>query len=290
VPDQYAEGTARFQNLTMAVVGIPAGTVIQSLDNPPVRFGTLEDIVIAGEVGRTVDIPVRAIEPGPSGNLPADSLVVVEGELGPSLSVTNPEPTAGGTEKVTNIASADDRSRLRNALLKELREQAIVQLSASLEPDSMILPGTVVPAAGAMETFSPPIGQEGGTLTLTISGEFDAQYVTGSDLRLLENAILDTSLPPRYDPMPDTLTQSRVGDPITGADGITRWTVNLYRSMYPGMDTDFAAQLIQGRNRAEASDLLMKNFDLRSVPVIKISPSFWPWLPITALRITVVIP
>jgi hypothetical protein len=290
VPDKYAEGAARFQNLTLSVVGIPAGTVIQSLDNPPVRFVTLEDIVIAAEVGRTVDIPVRAIEPGPVGNLPADSLVVVEGELGPSLSVTNPEPTMGGTEKVTNIASADDRSRLHDALLSELRQETVAQLSDKLEPDSLILPRTILPLAGVTETFSPASGQEGGTLTLTISGEFEAQYVTGSDQRLLENAILDASLPAGYESLPDTLIQSRVGEPITGADGFTRWTVNLYRSMHLHINADIAAQMIQGRKRADAANILLKNFELKSAPAIKITPSFWPWLPVTELRISVVVP
>jgi hypothetical protein len=290
VPDQYAEGTAQFQNLTLSVVGIPAGTVIQSLDNPPVRFVTLEDRVIAGEVGRTMDIPVRAVEPGLAGNLTTGSLVVVEGVLGPSLSVTNPEPTAGGTEKVTNIALAEDRSRLHDALLTELRQQAIDELSAALEPGSMILPGTILPSAGVTETFSPAPGETGATLTLTISGEFAAQYVTGSDLRLLENAILDTSLPAGYESLPDTLTQSRVGEPITGADGVTRWTVNLYRSMHPRLDTELAAQMIQGRARADAINILKNNFGLRSEPVIEIAPPFWPWLPVTALRISVVLP
>lgn len=290
VPDQYAEGVARFQNLTQAVVGIPAGMVIQSLDNPPVRFVTLEDRVIAGEVGRMMDIPVRAIEPGPVGNLPAGSLVVVEGALGPSLSVTNPEPTAGGTEKFTTIASADDRSRLRESLLAELREQVIAKLSTSLEPGSLVLPGTILPAAGVTETFSPAPGEAGNRLTLTISGEFTAQYVTGVDLRLLENAILDTSLPTGYESVPAALTETRVGEPITGADGVTRWTVNLSRPMYPHLDTALAAQMIQGRARIDASSLLAKKFDLRSAPGIKVAPSFWPWLPVTALRIKIVIP
>ncbi|KAF0107421.1 MAG: hypothetical protein FD146_1899 [Anaerolineaceae bacterium] len=289
VPDQPAEGVVRFTNLTMAVVGIPAGTVVRTQADPPVRFATLTDGVLAATAGKMLDIPVRALDPGTAGNLPAGALVVIEGGLGASLSASNPDPTAGGTDKTSAVPSADDRARLRAALIADLRRQAIASLADTLEPGSIIFPDTVLPAAGLTETYDPAPGQPGSQLTLTISGTFAAEYAAGSDLRALAAAVLDAHLPAGYESLPDTLTVSEVGQPVTGADGVTRWTVTLTRSMRPRLDPVAAAQLVQGKSPKAAARLLEGQYRLSAAPEFGISPSFWPWLPMTTLRIAITI-
>jgi hypothetical protein len=289
IPDQPAEGLVRFTNLTMTVLGIPAGTVVRTLADTPMRFATLQDGVLAATPGKTLDIPIRAIDPGTTGNLPANALVVVEGGLGANLSATNPDPTTGGTDTTTTVPSADDRARLRSALIADLRGQTIEKLTETLEPGSTIFPDTILPVADLTETYSPEPGRPGGKLTLTISGEFRAEYASGSDLRSLETTVLDAGLPIGYEPMPETLTATRVGQPVTGADGVTRWTIILKRSMRLRLDTLLAAQLVDGRKPEAAARLLSERYRLGVTPEIKITPSFWPWLPMTTLRITMII-
>jgi hypothetical protein len=262
VPDQPAEGVVRFTNLTMAVVGIPAGTVIRTQSDPPVRFATLTDGVLAATAGKTLDIPVRALAPGTAGNLPSGALVVIEGGLGASLSASNPDPTAGGTDISAPVPSADDRARLRAALIADLHRQTITSLADTLEPGSAIFPDTVLPAAGLTETYDPAPGQPGSQLTLTISGEFAAEYAAGSDLHALASAVLDAHLSAGYESLPDTLTFAGAGQPVTGADGVTRWTVALTRSMRPRLDPVAAAQLVQGKSPKAAALILSGQYRL----------------------------
>jgi hypothetical protein len=47
IPAERANGTVVFRNLTDALVGIPAGTVVSSAATPAVRFATTSDVVIA---------------------------------------------------------------------------------------------------------------------------------------------------------------------------------------------------------------------------------------------------
>ena len=98
IPNTPAAGMARFRNLSIGKVDIPSGTVIRTTGSPPVRFATTTDAVMPAGVAKTVDVPVQAVEAGTSGNLPADTLVAIEGDLGTSLAVTNPSPTTGGSD------------------------------------------------------------------------------------------------------------------------------------------------------------------------------------------------
>ena len=97
-PNTPAAGMARFRNLGIGKVDIPSGTVIRTTGSSPVRFATTAEAVMPAGVGKTLDVPVQAIEPGTTGNLPADSLIALEGDLGTSLAVTNPSPTTGGSD------------------------------------------------------------------------------------------------------------------------------------------------------------------------------------------------
>ncbi len=98
VPDLIAAGKVRFRNLTSGKVGIPVGTIVRTTGNPPVQFATTQEASLPATAGKTVDVPIKAVVGGSTGNLPVDALVLIEGDLGASLAVTNPAPTTGGTD------------------------------------------------------------------------------------------------------------------------------------------------------------------------------------------------
>lgn len=287
VPDEPAVGLVRFRNLTAGVIGIPAGTIVRTLTSPPVRFATTDDAVVDGGPGRTVDVPAEALQAGSSGNLPAEALLAVEGDLGASLAVTNPGPTGGGSDRAEPIQTAEDRARLRAGLLAGLLGQCQEALRQSLADGDLLFPGTASLSQVLSETYFPAEGQAGGTLSLTMSLQCQAQYASAEDLRGLAAMVLDASLPAAFAPLPGDLAVESITTPQTDADGVTRWEVSAQRSLRARPDPLAVVQLALGRAPGEASRRLTDSLPLAAAPEIRLSPSWWPWMPLVPFRISV---
>jgi len=287
VPDKPAQGVAHFRNLTTSVVGVPAGTVICTTTEPVVKFLTMQDGVLEAGVDKTLDIPIRAVEPGPGGNLTAATLIAIEGSLGTELAVTNPEPTSGGTERTVAVPTADDRARLNAALLAELRQQALDQLSNQISAGDLLFPDTLVVARILDEIYRPVEGQPGETLTLTMKGKFSIQYAQASDLNALAAAALAAGLTMDKLPVTDTVTVEIVEPPISQAGGATTFSFHASQMLKPNINLSSVARAVQGLSPSEAIQRLGAMFPLVSPPQIELIPSWWPWLPLLQFRITI---
>ncbi|MEW5941752.1 MAG: baseplate J/gp47 family protein, partial [Chloroflexota bacterium] len=167
VPKSEAEGVARFSNLTGAPVPIPAGTVVQTLDAPPVRFVTLQETQVAAGAGKFVEVPIRAVNAGARGNREAGAVTAIEGPLGLSLTVTNPKPTEGGSDKKVPAPSEADRERARREALQSLPALSQSESREGLPAGSIILPDTEE-AETLEETYDPPAGETGATLAVRL--------------------------------------------------------------------------------------------------------------------------
>ena len=202
IPNTPAVGLVRFSNLTTGVVGIPAGRFVRTTGNPPVRFATTMDAVVTAGVGKTMDVPVQAVEAGSSGNLPADSLIAIEGDLGTSLSATNPSPTTGGSDRTAPVQTAGDRTRLHDALVSEILEQCKTSLPKSIGQGDTYFPDTLAVGQVLSETYFPADGQTGETLSLTMNLQCQAQYASSADVnslarwRWMRTSRLDLALSP----------------------------------------------------------------------------------------------
>ncbi len=289
IPDQPAQGSVRFRNLTTSVVGIPSGTVVRTTGSPAVRFVTTSDGVAAAGVGKTVDLPVEAVEAGTTGNMPADALVAIEGNLGTSLAVINPEPTSGGTNRSTSISTAADRARLRESLLDDLREKALLQVPLTLDAGDVAFPDTLAVAQVLTETYIPAEGQPGDLVTLNLRIQFQIQFASATDLQSLAAEVMNASLPAGSELAAGSIKISTSGTPVTDSDGVTRWQATAVRSIRRRIDPLQSAQLISGKKVSEAGRILSENYPLESRPLIRIFPAWWPWLPWLQFRINTVI-
>jgi hypothetical protein len=289
IPDSPAAGIVRFRNLTTGAVGIPAGTVIRTTSDPPVRFATTTDASMAAGVDKTLDVAVRAVKGGTSGNLPADSLVAIEGDLGASfsLAVTNPGPLAGGSDRTAPAQTADDRTRLHDALLSEILEECKTALPKTLVSGDVYFPDTLAVGQLLSETYFPAKGQTGETLSLTMNLQCQAQYASAADINTLAEMALDANLPDEFIPTSGGVTTPVAGVPKTDTDGITRWEMQPQRLLRAHLDPLAVTQLALGRRPVQAARRLSESFPLASVPEIQVKPSWWPWMPIVLLRITI---
>jgi hypothetical protein len=287
IPDTFAVGLISFSNLTTGVVSIPVGSFVRTTGSPSVRFATTMDAVVTAGVGKTIDVPVQAVEAGSSGNLPADALVAIEGDLGTGLSATNPSPTTGGSDRSAPVQTAGDRTRLRAELVSEILGQCKTSLPKSIGQGDTYFPDTLAVGQILSETYFPADGQAGETLSLTMNLQCQAQYATSADVNSLARLMLDANLPAGFGPVTTVLTTINSRTPVTDAGGITRWQVLAQRLLSARLDSLKATQLIQGRSPAKAGKRLSESLRLAGPPVIKMVPDWWPWLPVVPFRIVI---
>ncbi len=289
IPESEAKGVARFRNLTASKIHIPQGTVVQTLGASPIRFKTTQEAGVAAGIGKTVDVPVEGIGAGAAGNLDTGLIQAIEGPLGLSLAVTNPAPTSGGTERRVPAPSAADREIARSLLLEDLRAQAALEMLADLPAGSAIFPDTMVEVIVSNETYDPPAGEAGETLSLAMRVKFKGRYASGEDLSALAELVLNAALDQGFSAAPTAPEIRLVGKPVTDADGKTNFQLQMERQIFRFVDTRRVPFLVQGRRVDSALARLNESFALSSPPMIAIAPRWWPRLPLIPSRIDVVI-
>ena len=191
VPQDKATGVAHFQNLTLAPLVIPAGTVVYGVSLTGVRYATLNETRLEGQPKAFVEVPIQALDGGQAGNVPADTINGIEGSLSLSATVTNPQPVTGGSNRMATVASEADRERLRSQLLGVLNADAQGKLQDSVAQGDLLLQDTLKIGDTPSTTYDPIPGGPGDLLSLTMSVEYAAQYVRAEDLTHLAEASLN---------------------------------------------------------------------------------------------------
>ncbi len=286
VPQAAAEGMGLFTNLTEDPQTLPAGTVLLTRSDPPVAFLTVESAELPAGKGETVEIPIRAAAPGLTGNVPAESITAFEGPLGLLVEVTNPEAMRGGSEASLPAATDADREALRKRLLADLEQQARERLPQLLSPGDVPFPSSLLLVRVIEETFTPPAGQPGAKLTLSLKAEFSLSYATDADLQELAQRVLDASLPAGASSVPGPVKVS-AASPLFGDGEIVRWQVLAERKVRPSVDAGQVISLVMGKTARRAGSLLTQSLGLEQPPQVSIRPAWWPWLPFLPIRITV---
>jgi hypothetical protein len=286
VPRENAKGRLLFTNLTDRTVIVPAGTIVSTPDLL-VRFATgVTDYVPAGP-GQTALISATALTPGSRGNLPADQLRVIEGALGASLTVTNPQPTEGGSDVPVPAPTPLDRTRLSHKLLQSLQQTAVEEIQAQLPAEDSLLTPKPDLVQILEKTFEPADDQPTNELILTLRAEYEAQYVAMDDLRQLANAILDANLPQGYLPLPQTLHIEYLGDLKVGEDGIYRGNMRFSRTIQAEIPRSQVVHWVLGLTPEQAKALLAEQLPLLEPARIVLKPSWLPRLPFLPMRIHV---
>ncbi len=289
VPRENAKGKLLFTNLTDKTVIVPAGTIVSTLDLR-VRFATQVTDYIPARPGQTAIIPATALTPGSRGNLSADRLQVIEGNLGAHLAVTNPQPTVGGSDVPVPAPTPLDRTRLSYKLLEALQRTALQEIHAKLETGDLLLTSKPLLKQTLEKTFQPPDEQPSNELTLTLRAEYEGKYIAIDDLTQLAEAILNANLPHGYVPIPQTLKIEGVRDFEMDESGIYHADMRFSRQIQAHIPKEQAVQWVLGATPAQAETSLMERLPLLERAQISLEPSWWPRLPLLPMRIHVRIP
>jgi hypothetical protein len=287
-PSGLAKGTVVFTNLTGDEITIPAGTGVRpGSDALSTRFQTLESIALEAEEGAQASVEVQAVEPGPSGNLPPGALDAVEGPIGLSISVSNPERTSGGRTGPQAGVSARDTQDLELEIRRMLLSQAEHTLGDELRNDEVLAPASITISQVLDRDFDHKVGEPAESLKLTLRAIVSGLAYSRSDLVELAEESLDTSLPPKMQAVPGSLGYEET--PPTEAVGESPASIRLraWREVCPRLDTALARKLVRGLDQSGAVAVLARQFELGALPRIHLHPTWWPRMPLLEVRIAV---
>lgn len=287
-PDQYASGTAVFTNLTDHQITIPEGTILSTPGDNPVRFLTLRERTLSPGEEHQAEIPIQAAEPGARGNLPAGSVSQITADFGADLTVTNPEPTRGGTDLLVKAPNARDREKLLESLTADLREEARASFDKILEPGDLLLTDLPLVTKIQEEIYQPVEDTPSETLQLSLRIQFSAWVVKREDLRQLgEEIVRASAVEDGYRPLLDTLEIDHQTEPVMITQNTARWRINLRWQEKASFDEPALARRILGHSRNRAVQTIKQDLGLDQSPVIEFRPGWWFRIPLLPFRIQI---
>jgi hypothetical protein len=289
IAEKSATGSAIFINLTNNPIDIPSGTVVLTLAATPIRFVVTESGSVLGGSGQKVELPVRAILPGSSGNIGVDAIKGIEGELGLVLSVTNEKPTTGGTDQNSPSPSASDYDDLHFHLSQTLKQKARDELSSLLSSDDIVMWDTLVVNQIIEKKFDPERIQPSDYLSLSEKVEFQVEYIARKDIEELANMMLDTSISGSHTPVLNSIEIKSSKEPDILSNNVIRLEYQARRKIVTKINTETVISLISGQSSEMAIRQLLERFSFESPPVIKIFPGWLKRLPFLPFRIDVVV-
>ncbi len=139
IPTQFATGTATFRNLTNRRIEIPSGTVVRTIGDDLVRFMTTKTIYLEAGIDTISSVTITAIKAGVEGNVQADQIQAVEGEIGGNVVVHNPNALSGGVDTKVTAPSSLDVKNAKNELLDLLIKEVMDEFLKQSNPDVFFL-------------------------------------------------------------------------------------------------------------------------------------------------------
>ena len=288
VPSQKARGVVLFTNRIPDQVTVPAGTVLRTSAAQPVRFATMADVTLPGQVGETLQVPIEALEAGFVGNVPAGRVNTIEGPLSARLAVANPEPTEGGMADEVRAVSEQDMERARSLLLQQLQQRAYAEMQTGLLEDfEFVPPESLNVVLVHSETFSGYENQPADTLELAMRVTVQGVAVDRRLARQVVYGEMAQKIGPGFRIGPDSLL-FREGE-VTGIDDEGRVTFVMQGAgdVSATVDESAVQRLVRGIPAEEAMRRLESELVLTAPPTVELWPRFWPLMPALPLRISV---
>jgi hypothetical protein len=268
VTQSSAQGAVVFENLDPSDENsVPAGAIVAT--DSDVRFATVAAVTVPASTieGRTVvpgraEVGVRAVSPGPAGNVAANAIRNVPATEDPALlEVRNPAATTGGSRTETRFVRDADYT----AAVAELETQLDAALADALErrdaaPEGMTLfvetgrrgEATPEPTADAI------VGAEAQEFEVTVTAEGTALAVDESTLEPMAADRLTASVPPGWELFDDSVETSHESGQV-GEDGSITFAVRAVAEQWRPLDPQALRAEIRGLPVDEARTRLSEH-------------------------------
>jgi hypothetical protein len=282
VPHTTATGTIQFTNISNAAVEIPAGTTLYAvIDEQQILVETTSAVTLPAEVGSTLTTEIIASNPGQLGNLPANTITNIVGNLSFYVTANNPIAMTGGTDQTTQAPSKDDYTQLRTQLTQTIRQLAQDKFSQNSPEGIQIINLTLT---NTQEQFSPTSAQSAADiLSLEIETDVQIEYLTEQDLINAFTIALDAQLLPGQTPLENSFTYEKLTQ-----EGQTYYQG--HRLTIQEINTQAIIQSLTGKTKTQAINMLTNQLGETASPQILFKPNFLnsiPFyrLPLSELRI-----
>jgi len=296
VPNESATGTVVFTNLVGTAATLPQGTGIRTTGSSAIRFVTTKAIAIEGRIGASVEVPIIASEPGPTGNVGLGQINAIDGPLGLQFAVTNPAPTTGGTLEQSHMVTEADRQRLQDELLAQLTAKAQGQVEAQLQPGEFLVADSITVTQILIETYEQSVGEVADAVNLTLRIAVTGLAVNENDARASAQQTLDDTVASGETLLLGQTQFKRNPETTLDSNGRAHFTVTIGGAAATQVDRTVVRQIVAGRSLAEAQSQLVSRplgVPIAEAPQIVVRPTWYahwlgrlPWLP---FRIEVII-
>jgi hypothetical protein len=288
IPSEYARGVVVFTNLGEGEITIPEGTILSTRGDDPVLFQTLTEVTTPQGSGEQTQVEIEAQKPGERGNVSANQIQLINYQPGAELSVTNPEPTLGGTDLSIPAPTENDREELSGQIDLLLEEKAHQQIQLTLQENDLLLSQDLGQYAILEESYTPNEDAPGDTLWLDRTVQYQAYYASWQDLLALsKELVLAQYLDSSYQAIPESITLTRSTDPVEDRDQHYRWQMEISWQETPVVDPEEIISMILGKTTEQAAAGIQSSFDLESAPAIHTWPDWWHRIPVLPFRITI---
>ena len=294
LPQSLATGTVTFTNRTTSEIFVPAGTILASSDEDPLRFRTTDVSIVPAGFGETTTVAIEALQAsaGKRGNLPAGAIQVVGPPFAESIRVVNTDATIGGRDATYPVVIAADHSELRRQLESEIITGAYEEMSARLNPgQTIILQSLTIPPERQQESwaqYSAAVGDIVDGVQLTLSAEVVAMAYQQADVQQVALAQLAAAREADQIFLPE---RTKVDCCIVTAvheDGSIALEMRATSRYAPVLDLNELRSSLAGRRSADARQWLLVNLSLteEAEPIIELRPFWFGRIPFWAERIT----
>jgi len=287
-PDQSATGTVLLTNLTEQTQIIPVGTVFRAIGEAGQQIESVDAAEIPAGVGQQVEVGVQARIPGIQGNIPSGGIQAIEGLIGLSVMVTNPEPLHGGSERYGRAGSEKDYTVLYEQLLAIMKNQALEELELLAGSDSFLIRDSLSVREVVREERSPAVGIATDLVTMELRVAFSVFTVEWANLKTVGLTALDTNLMEGWVAEPDSYTLEIATEPVIEPGNPVYLEVTASRTIKSRVETGLVTGMVKGLERNQAQQKLQEDLELAAAPRIAISPAWWGRLPFIPFRIAVI--
>ena len=286
VAESAASGEIQFTNLTDQPVEIPIGVIVLTTGSNPVRFAVSRGGKVDPRPGSALSLPAVAMNPGEAGNLPAHSLIALEGLIGAQVSADNLEPTRGGTSRLIPAPTSSDRRALHQRLSEALESSALKELLERLNPEDVVIPTSLERVEELESSFQPREGLPSDDVSLHMRAKYRALVVPGDTLSALVADVFDANVPPGATALPDSQRIEHLNSPVEIPEGF-RWQLHAHRLVVRRVEQREVIQAVLGRSRRLAEQQLVSSIPMDEPPIITVRPGWWPRLPYLPFRVSV---
>ncbi len=285
VPLTAAVGVVTFTSLSQEPIELPAGTTLRTSAEDGVRFRTTRSASLEGEIGADVEVPIEAITLGWRGNVPAQSISLVDGPLGLLVQVSNTNPTSGGQNEIRGMVLQEDMDQVEKELIDELMQTAERTWYDAHPTEQILVDGSLDLRNILERKFDHGLGEVADATTLELDLEFSALVLSKEDLQNLARNLHLDPLSSKYLPVPEGFTfSSHMHEPLE--ESHNKWIeVEVKVDAYHVLDVRKMKEVIRGQKLSTAKKLLLESYPLTSAPEFSVKPNWYPFLPLVDQRI-----